>query len=222
MSTHAGSGPPPTPFMKTNLADIVKSSDDGLLAIYEGSMTVIGIFVGIQGPLLFYFLNDSNFQKSGSVAKQTLLALALCGLFLSLSAAVAGLILTNELGKTPTPQQLSDGETPDTSRGYEGRAWVKWHWIFSLAAGIVLPVTQVLVYVWLEESNFVKITLSIITVFSVLPSLYLIPLFMATANPTATFTLDSHRGPIHLSFLFFWLKPQPTRVRGCTPCVFRT
>jgi len=169
-------------FHKTNIAhkppDTAHSLDDDLLAIYKSSMTVIGIFVGVQGPLVFFFLSDSSFQKSGSVAKQILLALALCSLFFSLSAAVAGLILINDLGKTPaqTHQQLSSGETPDSLRGYEGRPWVARHWMFSLGAGIVLPIAQVLLYVWLEEPNTVGITLSIITLFAVLPSVCLISL----------------------------------------------
>ncbi|KAN0135058.1 hypothetical protein V8E53_006949 [Lactarius tabidus] len=157
--------------------DDVKSFDvDGLQTVYKASMTVIGICLSVQGPLLFFFLDDSNFRKSTSVAKEILLALALCGLFVSLCAAGSGLILINELGKSPAQTQLSHGEAPDLSRGYEGRAWVTWHWLFSLVAGIIFPIAQVFLYVWLEESNIVRITLSIITVVTLLPSMYLIPL----------------------------------------------
>lgn len=47
--------------------------------------------------------------------------------------------------------------------------------LFSLIAGTVSLITQVLLYVWLEESNSVRIIISIITVFVVLPLVSLIP-----------------------------------------------
>ena len=59
--------------------------------------------------------------------KDILLALALCGLLVSLCAAGSGLVLINELGKTPAQTQFFHGEAPASSRGYEGRAWVTWH-----------------------------------------------------------------------------------------------
>ena len=48
--------------------------------------------------------------------------------------------------------------------------------VFSLIAATVSLITQVLLYVWLEEPNSVRITVSIITVFVVLPLVLLIPL----------------------------------------------
>ena len=41
--------------------------------------------------------------------------------------------------------------------------------ILSLFGSIILPIAQVLLYVWFEESNAVRISLSIITVFAALP-----------------------------------------------------
>ena len=45
----------------------------------------------------------------------------------------------------------------------------------SLIAGTISLLTEVLLYVWLEESNSVKITLSAIGLFVMLPFFYLIP-----------------------------------------------
>ncbi|KAF8265869.1 hypothetical protein EI94DRAFT_1734406 [Lactarius quietus] len=155
---------------------IVKLLNDSWPAIYRTSMTVIGLFVGgIEVPLLFFFKDDSNFHRSGVVAKQALLALAYSTLFLSLSAAVTGLILTNKLRKDPTLVVLSDGETPTLSQGYEGRfIWMVRHLMLSLIGGIFLPIVQVLLYVWLEESDAVKFTLSIITLFAMLPIVFVL------------------------------------------------
>ena len=36
-------------------------------------------------------------------------------------------------------------------------------------------ITQMLLYIWLEEPNSVRITLTFITLFSVMPSLHLVP-----------------------------------------------
>ena len=47
--------------------------------------------------------------------------------------------------------------------------------LFSLVAGTISLLTQVLLYVWLEESNSVKITVSCIALFTVLPLLHLVP-----------------------------------------------
>lgn len=47
--------------------------------------------------------------------------------------------------------------------------------VFSLIAGIISLITQILIYIWLEESNAVRITLSILTVFAILPLVHLVP-----------------------------------------------
>ncbi|KAN0132145.1 hypothetical protein V8E53_009911, partial [Lactarius tabidus] len=123
-------------YPRTNIAHELPSAVKPLnkfnswLSTYQTSITVIGLFVGVEAPLLFFFKDDSNFHRSGASAKQTLLALAYSSLFLSLSAAVSGLILTNKLNVVPTqtrtPQEvLSDAAS---SHGYEGRLiWVARH-----------------------------------------------------------------------------------------------
>jgi len=152
--------------------DTVKSLDDVLSTTLQTSLTVVGIFVGVEFPLLFFFKNDSNFPRSGSATKQVFLASAYCGLFFTLSAAVTGLILSKLRKTLAQTSQESDWETTDSSRGHRCRAlltWVTWHWIISLIGGITLPIAQVLLFVWFEESNAVRISLSIITVFAALP-----------------------------------------------------
>ena len=54
--------------------------------------------------------------------------------------------------------------------------------LFSLIAGTVSFITQVLLYVWLEESNSVRIIVSIITVFVVLPLVSLIPFLFGSSK----------------------------------------
>jgi len=147
----------------------LNSSNDGWLATYQSSMIVVGLFVGVEVPLLFFLKSDSNFQRSGNAAKQALLALAYGGLFFSFSAAFSGLILTTQLRKIPaqTPKVSSDRQTP---RG----CVLTWHWVLSLIGSMILPVAQVLLYVWLEESNTIIITLSIVTLFALFPLVFLL------------------------------------------------
>ena len=67
---------------------------------------------------------DSNFPKGiGSYGKQALLMLAYSGVFLPLSAALSGFILSYMLGRV-SPKESSDEEAADSLRGYEGRPLV--------------------------------------------------------------------------------------------------
>ena len=47
--------------------------------------------------------------------------------------------------------------------------------LFSLIAAASSLITQMLLYTWPEESNSVRITLTFITLFSVMPLLHLVP-----------------------------------------------
>ncbi|KAH9056301.1 hypothetical protein EDB87DRAFT_1637698 [Lactarius vividus] len=136
-------------------------------------MAVVNIFMGVEVPLLLFIKDDSNFPKSiGGNTKQVLLTLAYGSIFFSLSAAVSGFVLTYKLGKTST-------QIPQALRGYEAwplLTWVAFHWVLSLIGATILPIAQVLFYVWLEEPNSVRITLSIITVFAALPMVFLVAL----------------------------------------------
>ncbi|KAH8979327.1 hypothetical protein EDB83DRAFT_2327166 [Lactarius deliciosus] len=147
-------------------------NDSGqLLAICQASMTVINIFMAVEVPLLFFIKDDSNFPKSiGSNARQVLLMLSYSGPFFTLSAAASGLILTYELVKAPAqmPQALREARPALT--------WVALHLMLSLVGSTTLPIAQVLFYVWLEESNSVRITLSILAVYAALPVVFLIAL----------------------------------------------
>ena len=47
--------------------------------------------------------------------------------------------------------------------------------LFSLVASTISLITQLLLYIWLEESDSVRITLTFISLFAVLPLLHLVP-----------------------------------------------
>ncbi|KAF8270093.1 hypothetical protein EI94DRAFT_1723844 [Lactarius quietus] len=95
-------------------------------------------------------------------------------LFFCLGVVVSGQILTNGFVEPPVrpPQErdatqggLPDRGTSDRLQSREAeRTWVRtcvwWHWAFSLIACTVSFITQVLLYVWLEEPNSIRIVVS--------------------------------------------------------------
>ncbi|KAI9463947.1 hypothetical protein BJY52DRAFT_876594 [Lactarius psammicola] len=167
----------------------IKSMNDRWLATYRSSTILAGRFAVVEVHLLSFIKNDANFDKSvGNSVKHALLIFTYLALFFCLSAVVSGLILTYGFGELPLrasqegdsiQQGLLDTGTLGPLQSYGIKrtwVWVMRHWVFSLVAGTVSLITQVHLYVWLEEPNSVRITVSIITVFVVLPLVHLIPL----------------------------------------------
>ncbi|KAI0247275.1 hypothetical protein BJV78DRAFT_1133637, partial [Lactifluus subvellereus] len=190
------------------LPTTVKSLNDSWLTTYQCSAIVAGLFAGVEVHLLSFVKTDLNYQKDiGNPAKHALLTFTYSALFFCVSAAVSGLILTDEFGELPVrasrkrdpiQQGMFDSGSLDLLQSYgakESWVWVMFHCkcqyshrrfvplshhktivgLFSLIAGTISLLTQVLLYVWLEESNSVKITVSFIALFTVLPLLHLIP-----------------------------------------------
>ncbi|KAI0300710.1 hypothetical protein B0F90DRAFT_1668248 [Multifurca ochricompacta] len=190
-------------YRRTNIAyelpSTVKSLNDSWLATYQSSTIVAGLFAGVEVHLLSFVKDDSHYHKDvGNSARSALLIFTYSALFFCLSAAVSGLILTDEFGELPVrasrrsdpiQQGVFDSGTLDLLQTYGAKCswvWVMWHWLFSLIAGTISLITQILLYVWLEESNSVKITLTFITLFAVLPLLHLIPHSPSKKKPHST------------------------------------
>ncbi|KAF8263380.1 hypothetical protein EI94DRAFT_593075 [Lactarius quietus] len=166
------------------LPSTIKSLNDRRLEIYRGSTILARRFAILEVHLLSFAKNDANFGNNvGNSAKRTLVILTYLALFFCLGAVVSGQILAYWSVELPVrpPQErglvqegLPDSGTLDVMQNHGVkrtwiRIWVIWHWAFSLIAGTVSFITQVLLYVWLEEPNSVRIVVSIITVFVVLP-----------------------------------------------------
>ncbi|KAH9035760.1 hypothetical protein EDB85DRAFT_1862769, partial [Lactarius pseudohatsudake] len=168
----------------------VKSLNDGWLTTYQSSALNSRGAWQVEVRLLSFVKNDANFDRNvvRNSAKDALLIFTYLGLFFSVSAAVSGLILTVDFGELPVRASrqrdsmelgLFDSGTSELLQSFGARRswiWVMWHWLFSLIAGTVSLIIQVLIYVSLEESKPVIITLTVITVFAVLPLVHLVPL----------------------------------------------
>jgi hypothetical protein len=160
--------------MAYELPSTVKLSNDRLPEMCRRSTVLAGRFAIMEVHLLSFVKNDANFDKSvGNSAKHALSMFTYLALFFCLGAVVSGNILTYGLGGLPMPasQEMGPSQSNRVKRTW---VWVMWHWVFSLIAGTASLITQVLLYVWLEEPNSVRITVSIITVFVVLPLVHII------------------------------------------------
>ncbi|KAH9974892.1 hypothetical protein BGW80DRAFT_121945 [Lactifluus volemus] len=180
-------------YRRTNVAyelpSTVKSLNDSWLTTYQCSAILAALFALLEVHFLSFVKNDAHFQNHhiGHPARHALLIFTYCALFFCISGAVSGLILTDEFGELPVrasrksdPIQhgLFDSGSLDLLQSYGARqssVWVMFHWLFSLVAGVVSLFTQLFLYIWLEESKSVKITLSIIGFYAVLPFLHIIP-----------------------------------------------
>ncbi|KAH9030492.1 hypothetical protein EDB85DRAFT_1425799 [Lactarius pseudohatsudake] len=154
------------------LPSTIKSFNDRWLATCRSSTVLAGRFAVVEVHLLSFVKNEANFDKSvGNNAMHALLISTYLTLFFFLGAVVSGLVLTYGFGEHP-PRASQEGGSYGIKRTW---VWVMWHWVFSLIAGMASLIIQVLLYVWLEEPNSVRITVSIITVFVVLPLVHIIP-----------------------------------------------
>ncbi|PSR83274.1 hypothetical protein PHLCEN_2v5778 [Hermanssonia centrifuga] len=118
-----------------------------------------------------------------SAMGQALLAFSYLSLFLSISAAMSSLVLTDELGEVPlrasrskdslrysTYDEPSDKLLTRFNGGRCSWRWVMWHWLFNLVTGYVCIIVQLVLYVWSSEQSVgIKGAVTFIAVFSSLP-----------------------------------------------------
>jgi len=178
---------------RTNIAyelpSTVKALNDGWLATYQISTVVAALFVVVEVNLLTFIKDEAHYANKdlNRSARHALLIFTYSALFFCVSATISGLILMDQFGelpvrasrkKDPIQQGVFDSGALDLLRTYGAKRswiWVMWHWLFCLVAGTISLITQVLLYVWLEESDSVRITLTFISLFAVLPLLHLVP-----------------------------------------------
>jgi hypothetical protein len=98
------------------------------------------LFVGVEVNLLAFFKDDANYHRSTtSSARHALLIFTYSALFFSLSAAISGLILTDEFGALPVrasrkpdpiQQGVFDSSALDLLQSYGAKRswiWLMWH-----------------------------------------------------------------------------------------------
>ncbi|KAI0249016.1 hypothetical protein BJV78DRAFT_1094989, partial [Lactifluus subvellereus] len=164
------------------LPSTVKSLNDGWLSTCQTAATASGLFAVVEAVLLTFIKDPVHYTHPHTrAARQALLAFSYSALFFSSSATISSLVLTDEFGEIPVrasrkadpiKQGLFDSSSASLLEVYGARRswrWVMWHWLFSLTAAVACLVTQVLIYVWIEEPFSVQITVSCVAGFGVLP-----------------------------------------------------
>ena len=99
-----------------------------------------GLFAIVEVNLLTFVKNEANFRRSvGHNSMHALLIFTYLALFFCISAAVSGLILTDEFGELPVrasrkrdpiQQGLFDSGTLDLLQSYGAKRswiWIMWH-----------------------------------------------------------------------------------------------
>ncbi|KAI0067481.1 hypothetical protein BV25DRAFT_1107118 [Artomyces pyxidatus] len=178
--------------LRTNVAyelpPTVKSLNEGWIATCQSAATVSGLFAAVEAHLLVFVKNPSNYTNSPRYSvMQALLIFTYSALFFSLSATISSLVLTDEFGElpvrasrksNPVKQGTFDSSAASLLEVYGARKswrWVMWHWLFTLIAALICVVVQILLYVWLEESVAVRVTVLCVGVFGILPLLHFLP-----------------------------------------------
>ncbi|KZP34024.1 hypothetical protein FIBSPDRAFT_924352 [Athelia psychrophila] len=181
------------------LPPVIKSLQLGWLASFQTSASVNGLFAVVSALLLIGVKLSTYPEDTNPKAKTFLTLLSYSSLVFSISATVTSLILADRLGEIPirasTKSELAqDGSVQATptyllKRYGAGSAWTfgVWHWIFSMLAGIWCIFIEMLVFIFLQESTTVKITMTCLLAFSTSPFL----LFLLLPNGTGHKNLAS-------------------------------
>ncbi|KAI9435124.1 hypothetical protein H4582DRAFT_1973039 [Lactarius indigo] len=139
--------------------------------------TVAKVLAGAEVPLACLSVkNHSKFQRHDTGT--ALLVCTYSALFFFLTAALSGLIRTHKFGEFPVRESWKSDTTQWGHTSKRSWVWMMRHCLISLIAGTISLIAQVLLYGWLEESLFVKGTLSIILAFAVLFLKHLIRLLL--------------------------------------------
>ncbi|TFY70608.1 hypothetical protein EVG20_g2405 [Dentipellis fragilis] len=184
----------PSAFLDLNyqLPALIKGLQEGWIASCENAAVVSVLVASIVAQLMSTMgLTGGPDDENGISNHATVKALtvfAYSALLFSCSATISALLLIDEFGELPYRAATRRGIAPekdekilaslpdllDRSGLRSHWSWVRRHWLFSLNAGIGCMIVQIIVYVWSTEGHSVKIVLLLVTVFSILPLLFVI------------------------------------------------
>lgn len=179
------------------LPSTIESIKNGWQTTCQSGVIVSGLLAVTAAQLLTFFKNTSNFNNVSTPGARTFLILLCYGsLFFNTSASISSFVLIDRLGELqfraaqkdqsilPSGGFMSVGADNLLIRFGAGRLWtcIAWHWVFSYLAGIWCMILQVLTYIWLQESAPIRITMTSLAGFSILPLVaFLAPLFRASS-----------------------------------------
>ncbi|KAI0263579.1 hypothetical protein BC834DRAFT_971263 [Gloeopeniophorella convolvens] len=165
----------------------VENATKHKLSTYQAAAVVSTVLAGLESQLLIFFKTSFNPAQS---PKQNILSLMIAltyiALIFSVSATISSLVLTENFGDVPRMvarlrERLRSGAAPSPTTFGDQIAprrwrWMEWHWLFTLVVSVLSLLVQIMLYIWLQEKNAMKVTISIASVFGMLPLLHFLPL----------------------------------------------
>ncbi|KAI0048457.1 hypothetical protein FA95DRAFT_1605210 [Auriscalpium vulgare] len=165
------------------LPHTVKAIGAAWTATCQSSAVVTALLAAIQVQLLTFFKDP----RAPDVQCTAIMLATYAGLFLSVSATISSLIITDEVGELPMrAARQSQPEdkgiifecTRELLQRYGARPsffWVQLHWLLSLGLSIMCLIIQVLIYIWVHEKVVTKVVTLCIALFGLLPLLHFFP-----------------------------------------------
>jgi len=170
------------------LPSIVKSLKESWLASGQTAAFVTALLAALSVQLFVFMKDDGNFsQDTNRTAKTFLQILSYSAIVFNASATFTSLILVDRVGELTIRASMRRAKLPRSGTTREtslsilkhfgmGKTWI-WvmcHWLFSLLIGIWCILLEILVYIFMQESEAVQITMAFIFALAVMP-LMLVP-----------------------------------------------
>ncbi|KAA1476412.1 hypothetical protein DENSPDRAFT_843367 [Dentipellis sp. KUC8613] len=184
-----------------DLPPLLKAIQQDWITSCQNAAVVSALVASIVAQLIstMNLAGGSDSGISNPAALKALTIFAWSALLLSCSATISALLLIDGFGELPwrAARETNAPKTSETSGATisqllenagmrSGWKLIRLHWLISLVASICCMIVQIILYVWLTVGLAVKIVLLLVTVFSVLPLLYLIPPRRQRFSPPST------------------------------------
>ncbi|KAI0300019.1 hypothetical protein B0F90DRAFT_1817817 [Multifurca ochricompacta] len=164
------------------------------LPTYQAAAVVSTVLAGVESQFLVFFKSSPDFtQESKPAMLQYLLVLTYIALIFSVSATISSLVLTENFGNVPMlVSRFREKLKSITNPGFETASflqssfgdaiaprrwrWIEWHWLFTLVISVLCLPAQILLYIWMQERDGIRVTVSVAGVFAMLPLLHFLPI----------------------------------------------
>ncbi|KAK0469823.1 uncharacterized protein EV420DRAFT_68891 [Desarmillaria tabescens] len=186
------------------LPSLVEYTRQGWQSTCSSAAVVTSLLAAVAAGLLSVIhdvANDDDFKQNANPRALTAVYITSFGaIILNASATITSLLLIDELGDLPDiasadPDKPKAGfvnESQDLLVYYGMKrtwTWTRWHWIISLILGVWCLFTQVVIFACISQTKAVKVTVTAVTVFAVLPMCRVFPKFSkidARSSPSSS------------------------------------
>lgn len=167
------------------------------------------LLAAVEGQLFVFVeaLEPKTFDLS-STSGQALLFFTFMTFLLSIGATVSSLILTDQVGELPirafehhiSNDSLIKGTSIQVMKQYglsRKLGWFMWHWVSMLVLGYLCLLVQIIIYVWVTQSVFIRASVLVATFWILLPLLFFLWPSSATARVSKELGLGYDSQPLY-------------------------